>query len=243
MVNASGHLDRRPATDIKKKPDVATYKEDVAISKDCTRYKYADLIFEFKSGRREADPFDDTAIKIAEGEEVNYPFEIKARRRKNCRGQIVFYARAWLSRQHRTHCYIVFIGDPHARIIRFDRSGGLVSAQLNYRTHSHLLLEFLWRFSQTSDEARNFDTTVGVLPPNDPLVKIVQERLSKWRPASGSRRIFEMNIQERVPKTVANVGSEINTRENSTKIREIYVWGALAIPDSVTGRATKGYPA
>lgn len=243
---------------MKNKPDLAAYRKGVVIAKNVTQYDVMELVFEFKPSKHKADPFDDKAVKSVEGHENTRPFEVKAAKRKACRAQIACYARVWLSRQHRTHCYIIYIADAYARIVRFDRSGCLVSARFNYRTQSHLLLEFLWRFSETSEEARGLDTTVRLVPSTDPIIKTVKDKLYNWRPSNKNDwdRILEINIQEKVSESVMD---NQDTNENTTNTqttdeydfetaassitRKVYVWGALAEPRSVGGRATRGYAA
>uniref|UniRef100_A0A8H7XQU9 Protein kinase domain-containing protein n=1 Tax=Psilocybe cubensis TaxID=181762 RepID=A0A8H7XQU9_PSICU len=215
-------------------PDVVAYKQSVAVPQNSIDYMELELIFEFRTQQDKADPFDHRATKDSidsesqlDSTESQHPFEARGDANKVCPRRIYNYAKMWLGAQHRTHCYIVDIGDPYARIIRFDRAGALVSEQINYRIDGHLLLEFLWRHSQTTDEARGHDTTVRMVPLDDEKVKLAQSKLCQWRPQDHNAKVLEMDI----PPSAGGVA------------HTVYVWGALSEPHSLIGRATRGYPA
>ncbi|KAH9480771.1 hypothetical protein JR316_0007371 [Psilocybe cubensis] len=213
-------------------PDVVVYKQSVTVPQNNIDYTELELAFDIRNTRERADPFDCRAVKTIDSEgqsesESQYPFEARGDANKVCRRRICNYAKKWLSAQHRVHCYVVYVGDPYTRIIRFDRAGALVSEQINYRIDGHLLLEFLWRHSQTTDEARGHDTTVRIVPLDDEKVKLAQSKLNQWRPQNDNVKVLEMDIP-------TNAGGVAHT---------VYVWGALSEPYLVTGRATRGYPA
>ncbi|KAI0745673.1 hypothetical protein C8Q76DRAFT_764828 [Earliella scabrosa] len=52
-----------------------------------------------------------------------------------------------------------FLAGSHARLLRWDRSGCVVSESFDLHEHPELLCDFLWRFSQTSDAGRGHDIT------------------------------------------------------------------------------------
>ncbi|KAH9480759.1 hypothetical protein JR316_0007359 [Psilocybe cubensis] len=231
LVNSStySYADSKPLV-----PDVVAYKQSVAVPQNSIDYMELELIFEFRTQQDKADPFDHRATKDSidsesqlDSTESQHPFEARGDANKVCPRRIYNYAKMWLGAQHRTHCYIVDIGDPYARIIRFDRAGALVSEQINYRIDGHLLLEFLWRHSQTTDEARGHDTTVRMVPLDDEKVKLAQSKLYQWRPQDHNVKVLEMDI----PTSAGGVA------------HTVYVWGALSEPHSLIGRATRGYPA
>ena len=57
------------------------------------------------------------------------------------------YSTLVFDKQHRTHHFtVMFFGDM-ARIIRWDRSGTVVTQKFNYKTDSAILGRFLWRFA------------------------------------------------------------------------------------------------
>ena len=75
-------------------------------------------------------------------------------------GQITSYAAAHLGSQFRTHVYSVFILKNTARIIRWDRSGAIVTEAIEYNNFS-LLAEFFRRFSRAPPKVRGIDQSVS----------------------------------------------------------------------------------
>ena len=71
-------------------------------------------------------------------------------------GQITSYAVAQLGSQFRTHLYSVFIVKGTARILRWDRSGTIVTEAIPYN-ESPFLAEFFRRYSKASPEMRGKD--------------------------------------------------------------------------------------
>ncbi|THH26779.1 hypothetical protein EUX98_g7406 [Antrodiella citrinella] len=75
-------------------------------------------------------------------------------------GQIAAYAAAQLARQHRNFIYSLLICGSHARFIRWDRSGTIVSEHFDYTKKPRHLTEFLVRYGRLSMTERGFDPTV-----------------------------------------------------------------------------------
>ncbi|PPQ92796.1 hypothetical protein CVT25_003907 [Psilocybe cyanescens] len=258
LVNTSVNFDPtlKQVPGMKNKPDVCGYKNGVNTNTIPTKYEDMELIFEFKPASAQANPFNDPPKKSKELLPEDFEFENTGKQHALCRGQLACYARVWTAKQHRTHCFMVWIGGPYARIIRLDRSGGIVSEQFQYEANAPLLLEFLWRFSITSDEARGMDPTVTRASLAE--TKLAQDKLYAWK--RGERSVFKLKIPD--PTQVdLNKNTDVNpdpaqdelstthdvtldrTPDDSRKTRDVLVWGPLADPQSVTGRATRGYPA
>jgi len=202
--------------------------------------------------------------ETVESEQVTVPqFEAPENSRAQCRRQITYYANGILARQHRTHCFVIWMGDPWARLIRMDRDGGIVSARFNYRERSDLLLEFLWRYSTATDVSRGKDPSVRRAGPEDSA--LAQQKLSEWTPKKAKARVvYEMTIRD-ISYDVS--GSNDRPLENSDnhdttngddshhedsdnhrpqnsqpKSMRVLVWAPFAEPESVRGRATRVYP-
>ena len=117
------------------------------------------LEFKWKSGD---DPFHDVY-------DIEYPhdkdgktvksFLCDTKAAKDTLGQITAYAAAQLGSQFRTHIYSVLIVKDTARILRWDRSGTLVTEAIKYNT-SHHLAEFFRRYSEASPEMHGIDQSV-----------------------------------------------------------------------------------
>jgi hypothetical protein len=95
------------------------------------------------------DPFQDDAV----------PFERATKMSKDTLGQITSYATAQFAMQFRTHMFSVLIFRKDARLIRWDRSGAIVTRRFNYCDTIHLL-DFFRRYNDSSHEQRGVDTSV-----------------------------------------------------------------------------------
>ena len=85
----------------------------------------------------------------------------------NARGQLAHYAGAQHSMQFRHFSFSVVVEDDHARFLRWDPAGTVVTAAFNYRTSPRLMAEFLWRFDHLSAGERGHDESIqpANLPP------------------------------------------------------------------------------
>ncbi|KAF9553271.1 hypothetical protein CPC08DRAFT_645832 [Agrocybe pediades] len=144
-----------------------------------------------------------------------------------CRDELVTHAKTLLNYQHRTHVFIIHMVDPYASFIRFDRDGAIVSARFNYREHGDLLLEFLWRFSSATSEARGRDPTVTRATAAE--AALAQEKLARWVRKDG-QPVYKLVIQDQA------LGGTTERKK-----MEVLVCDSVSRPSSVTGRATKGY--
>ncbi|KAK0467192.1 uncharacterized protein EV420DRAFT_1636220 [Desarmillaria tabescens] len=83
-------------------------------------------------------------------------------------GQLVSYINAQLGSQHHTHPFTVFICASKARLLRWDRTGVIVTRAFPYDSgESTYLQEFFWRFSHAGNVTRGWDTTVTVPTPDE----------------------------------------------------------------------------
>ncbi|TFY51332.1 hypothetical protein EVG20_g11049 [Dentipellis fragilis] len=142
-------------------PDVMTYHKDRLPEADArTDFCLAERADEFKF-KNLVDPFDDKPNKSA------YPFESCTKDGKETRGQITAYAAAMLELQFRTFVFSVLIMGEFARLIRWDRSGAIVTRAFNYQEDPEPLAQFLWRYSFLSRAQRGFDESVKVIETTD----------------------------------------------------------------------------
>ncbi|OJA15587.1 hypothetical protein AZE42_13270 [Rhizopogon vesiculosus] len=75
-------------------------------------------------------------------------------------GQISAYVAAHLGAQFHCHIYSLLVVWDEARILRWDRSGTIVSEAISYNNQPHLV-EFFARFSAASPQMRGHDTSVS----------------------------------------------------------------------------------
>ncbi|TFY83845.1 hypothetical protein EWM64_g159 [Hericium alpestre] len=110
------------------------------------------------------DPFLDPTEKQKKHKSWNpkaHQFEKLAWLGTRPRGQITTYASAHMACQFRTFSFsICLLGEDEARLIRWDRSGAIVTERFNYTKEKNVLAEFLWRFNHLGPKARGHDLTV-----------------------------------------------------------------------------------
>ncbi|KAG6376717.1 hypothetical protein JVT61DRAFT_1735 [Boletus reticuloceps] len=80
--------------------------------------------------------------------------------------QTTAYASAQLGSQFRAHCYSVLIVKKVARVVRWDRSGAIVTTPIAHNTEGELA-EFMCRFSKAAPAMRGVDETVTIPPVSD----------------------------------------------------------------------------
>lgn len=78
---------------------------------------------------------------------------------KKARAQLIRYATQIMHHQHRMHLYMVCMTRSHARLLRWDRAGVLVSESIDLAAHPEQLLDFIHRFAQMTPEQRGRDPT------------------------------------------------------------------------------------
>ncbi|KAA1467222.1 hypothetical protein DENSPDRAFT_900394 [Dentipellis sp. KUC8613] len=106
------------------------------------------------------DPFSDPPPSKAD-KRATYPFEKTAALAINARGQLISYASAQMSTQFRCFCFSVcLVNKTDARLIRWDRSGAVVSERFDFTQAMSPLAEFLWRFNHLDDAQRGRDLSV-----------------------------------------------------------------------------------
>ncbi|KAF9537225.1 hypothetical protein CPC08DRAFT_824729 [Agrocybe pediades] len=253
IVTTSQDSDNNSNVEMKNRPDLGIYPHSMVESKGKTQLDVMLSLFEIKSRKKAknskgievlraaVDPFSDpgdhghpkSKAKAKEG-----AFEPTAQERTLCRGQLATYARMVLSRQHRTHFFAVYMGDPYARLIRFDRDGAVVSAHFEYRKQGQWLCEFLWRLSHANDETRGLDPTVEEATPEE--AALAREKLRKWKPKDDKdRRVYKLIVRDGETKAGENPHPEPAPERRMMKV---LVWAALAEPRCVVGRATQALP-
>jgi hypothetical protein len=137
------------------KPDISVYRFDPPIPV-MTDSSLAEIFIEFK-WRISDDPF--------------YPDHPaspgllrQSKTAKDTLGQITSYAVAQLGSQFRTHLYSIFVMKDKARLLRWDRSGTIVTEAIKYN-ESPFLVEFFRRYSKASPEMCGKDQSVSAVTP------------------------------------------------------------------------------
>jgi hypothetical protein len=178
IINTSNVTDEAPnKLPFALKPDCSVYTNDKYTEKKLI-FSLVDFIIEFKKG---SDPFIDPKSKPNSPENLNpepesassNPFVCSTGSGLEHLGQITAYAATILSAQYRTHLFMVFIVKGHARLLRWDRGGAVVTEQISLANEPQLFFDFLIRYNSADSKVRGHDSTVKL--PNDEEVRLAKE--------------------------------------------------------------------
>ncbi|KDQ32540.1 hypothetical protein PLEOSDRAFT_153777 [Pleurotus ostreatus PC15] len=187
--------------------------------------KVVDLVVIACQGKS-TDIVDDTmeCTKPLPHDDCQAPYELIDTASTLIRGRLANYATQLSRSQHRTHIYMVYIFHPFVRFVRWDRSGAVVTKRVNYMKNSTPLMRFLYLFGRSDKAGRGFDCTVQHATPAEAV--IAKEYLKRWAPRM-THPVCKMNVPS----------------IDGGDFRQFLVWNTLAEPESLFGRATRGYPA
>ncbi|KAI0645123.1 hypothetical protein C8Q79DRAFT_1119866 [Trametes meyenii] len=150
----------------KGKVDAALYRGGRAPDDGRPDWTHVRLYIEFKRGGTSLDPFDD--------DDGDSP-EPTAAKRAAARSQITAYTRTTFLYQHRNALYSLFVNGQEFRVLRWDRSGVVVTKKLNYVEDPTPLLRFLIYFARLSDSEQGIDVTATLLTPGSKALALMAE--------------------------------------------------------------------
>ena len=122
-------------------------------------WPYIRVLIEFKRGGTSNDPFDDTP---------GHDPDATAMSRVAVRGQLLSYGGHLCAYQHRVAVYLLFINGEVFRVMRWDRSGVIVTEAINYvstMSGTKALLMVTYALSKLNLEQLGFDLNVTLLSP------------------------------------------------------------------------------
>ena len=153
------------------KPDLGMYEKECG-RRGVTDFAVLDHHMEFKFHPGD-DPFHDfnDPFTCQDGK-----FEHDTYASSDSRGQITSYVSAQAAIQFRTHIFSVFVCHRFARLLRWDRSGAVVSRRFSYSKLSYLA-EYIYRYTRSTRAARGWDETVTTATDDDPYVVKAKEAL------------------------------------------------------------------
>ncbi|KAH9856003.1 hypothetical protein C2E23DRAFT_813056 [Lenzites betulinus] len=219
-----------------------------------TDWSTVEIIIECKRRPSEGDPFDDSYNNG----------ETNAKKRRKALGQILSYAELVLNRQQRTHQYMILFIGQQARIVRFDRSGLVVTNRFSYVVHGEWLEEFLRYYADMRPSERGHDPTAVRLKPESEEVKRMKAaakemveaatRAAKRKTAAADANgVPEDYVPEYVPQQFMDTLDEAHpwwkltvhdeSSAGTTKPRERHFLVAKPCfkAAGVVGRTTRGY--
>ena len=159
-------------------------------------------------------------------------------------GQHLAYAAEVCARQPRTFVFTVALSGSRARLLRWDRAGGVATEAFDLREQSDLLCEFLWRFSQTTCAGRGHDTSVQpATEEEEHLFRGVVERYAHSQLDSDDNEVLKNAVAEHY-KPGHVYGMEIvhqRSAQGDKRARRFLVSRPLVSTLSLIGRGTRGY--
>lgn len=158
-------------------------------------------------------------------------------------GQHAAFATEILARQCRTFIFSISMCGSSTRLLRWDRSGCVVTESFDIREHPELLCEFLWRFSQASSAGRGHDPTVQLASNEEQsLFQSVISRAIRDQLELDDIGMGEALRQHYEPGRVYVVDVLRQGSSTSThNVRRYLVSRPVISPLSFVGRGTRGY--
>ncbi|CAL1708930.1 unnamed protein product [Somion occarium] len=224
LINVSSSVD---GNGIPLRPDLAFVPIN---AEDLMDYTVMEFFLEAKA-KDFADPFYGT-----EGNTLNNTIEKMEGQSASTRGQLISYAAALLSRQHRTFAFSIVVCGQYARFLRWDRAGCIVSDKFDYVEEPDILLEFFWCYARLTREERGFDPTV--VPASAAEAKLLSDALSQYIKESQPR-----NVSYLQPKPDSTYPISKMQLRLSNGTRELIIGKPFWDADSPCGRATRAYAA
>lgn len=170
------------------------------------------MYVEFK-GKVEEDAFS-TNIS----DKRTNPLMNKASKGVSTAGQITTYAALQLDSQYRTHVFSVLVVGNYARLIRWDRSGAIVTAPIYYQQNP-ALIDFFTRYDQAESTVRGHDGSIRIATPAE-----AQKAIS----ANNTFSIAQSLLLVTVP-----------SQDHESEFGEYVIKPPLAQPYTPPGRATR----
>ncbi|OBZ78263.1 hypothetical protein A0H81_01928 [Grifola frondosa] len=127
---------------------------------------------ELKKDGKTDDPFDD---------DDDSTFEVKTEYKDKIQRQLITHAVSAMNQQ-RTHLYSVLVMHRFARLIRWDRSGTVVTDKFDIKKNPEILGEFFWQFAHATDEVQGFDPTAQLVKPSTALYQLMDEKAEEELP-------------------------------------------------------------
>uniref|UniRef100_A0A0W0F2R1 Fungal-type protein kinase domain-containing protein n=1 Tax=Moniliophthora roreri TaxID=221103 RepID=A0A0W0F2R1_MONRR len=191
------------------KPDISLFKQGTVIGGG-TDARLIETFLELKTEDVSKDGLDDN----------DKPFVKSTQSATATEAQMDTYAGSVMSSQFRTHLFSVWISNKHARLIRWDRGGAIVSQKFDYAEEPHLA-DFLWRFSFADAEARGHDPCIKLANDQDPNV----ERAKSLLNLKADAKMWKFSVFDEETETTKN-----------------YYGGKLGFESSISlvGRCTRG---
>jgi hypothetical protein len=189
------------------KPDISIYNSKTSRERE-TDFSLIEAHIEVKFDTDDDAFCDDNAVSV----------ERTSQRGQDTKGQIASYAVAQLATQFRKYIFSILVVGDHARILRWDRSGAIVTKAFKYSGRH--LADFFWRYDRALPADRGVDESVS--EPSSDEIELARRHLR----LSIQDRLVKFAVHSDVDNTISYyVGSRPTFKGNS----------------SPTGRATRTF--
>jgi hypothetical protein len=108
-------------------------------------------------------------------------------------GQMTTIVAAQMAQQLRPWVFSVVVCGDHARLVRWDRSGGVFTSRFDYKASGHLE-EFFDRYGNLDLRSRGVDTSITILEDNDPKVGVAKEGIEFKSQRDPCPRFYEFRL-------------------------------------------------
>ncbi|KAI0693651.1 hypothetical protein BC835DRAFT_1352886 [Cytidiella melzeri] len=227
------------------KPDCGLFRSSVVNRVHSSKFQMAmmDVPVEMKP-QAPQDAFKPTMNEgDAVEKEKQEPITNMTNRSIDHRGQQIDFAAQVLTLQHRSHVFSISIIGHHARLIRWDSAGALVSERFNYVDgSSNWLGEFLFRYEHATPEQRGYDVNVQKATHREiQLLKTgVNEYLEKFPMYKDSELAATVNNSYPSYKVRVHGEAAVDSSDPGV-VNEYIICKPFTGGSSLCGRATQGY--
>ena len=159
---------------------------------------------------------------------------------RSYRGQIFNYAAQMMSEHPRLFLFVVFIFGDRARLLRVDRSGGIVTRSFSYKEEDYLS-QFLFRYSKLGNNHRGLDPTAVVATRAE--TKLLSKSLAAYKKRLAPRNTdyLDPTLNKDLPAYKIHIKSK--TLANEDIEFDLIVQLPFSDCQSLIGRCTRGYAA
>ena len=154
-------------------------------------------------------------------------------------GQSTRYAHVIQTRQFRTCVYSISVAGTTARLLRWDRSGLVVTESFNYREDPSHLISLVWRFSKSTDEQRGWDLSAESIDSElgrSQFATAIKRNVREQIPGLNDKEVEEEADRHYWPGAITRL-----TVGDGARTRSFWVSRPMFTSRGPTGRSTIGY--
>ncbi len=156
--------------------------------------------------------------------------------------QHIAFAAEVFARQHRVFLFTVSMFGSLARLLRWDRSGCILTESFDIREQPQLLCDFIWRFSQATYAGRGHDMTVeAALAADETLFHTLISNEVKFQLDVDGDELEQAMRHHYMPGHVTVVHVSSSETESDEPPRRFIVSRPVISSVSVAGRGTRGF--